>query len=153
MKIYLKITLTIFTVVLFSFIKSDDIIGHLPENNTYILDSIRQIRNSEIFPTLCSDLCYLKINNGYGVLSVRGRKYAKFTSGKLQNPIVKIFEGDTVNVFTLVGDNRISSENIGVRTFIGIPKDFDNEKTIYLLNATKSPELFLKSHLATNEEL
>ena len=87
------------------------------------------------------------------MLSVRGRKYSKFTSGKLQNPIVKIFEGDTVNVFTLVGDNQISSENIGVRTFIGISKDFDKVKTIYLLNSTKSPELFLKSHISTNEEL
>lgn len=147
----MKFNLLILSIIVSSIAFNQDSIGKLPNNNLYILDSIQQVRSPKNFEMTSSDN-YLQINEDYAVLSFTSRGKIENTSGKLSNPIVKIFDKDTVDVFTIISDNRLPGVVSGVRTFIGISRNYNTNHLIYLLNSPKQPEYFIKAHSASKKE-
>lgn len=129
----------------------DSSITNLPENCIYIIDSMQQIRSPKRYQ-MTSDINYLQIYDNYAVLTYTCRQKSTYTSGKLTNPIQKIFDTDTVNIFTLISDNRFPASVSGNRVFIGISKNFNVNHKLYLLNQPKQPEFYLISHIASKKE-
>ncbi len=130
------------------YLKEKEILGELPKDNIYILDSVKT--RPEHFPT--TGTSFMQISDDYAifVMNYRGTNYS--VSGKINNPLVKVYDGDTVDVFTMITDTRYNN-SAGERYFFGISKNFKKNGNLYILNQPKSPEYYINAHYATNEEI
>lgn len=122
-----------------------------PKNELYILDSIQEYRNIRLFKMDNPDY-YLYIHDGYVVLSFQIRGRYIFTSGKINKSSISIIDGDSVNTFLIITDNKFPESVLGRRFYFGTERDSKTKSTVYILNNRKQPEYSIKAHIATVEE-
>lgn len=130
----------------------DTLTAKLPGNAMFMIDSLRHFRNIELFPVNSRD-CFLQIFNDYAYLTYKSRLIGDFKAGTIHTPLVRIFENDTVDIFTIISDNRYPNSSFGQRTFIGVSRDFKNNGKMYLLNYQKQVEYIMKAHYATEDDM
>ncbi len=123
----------------------------LPKNELYILDSIKKYRDLRIFK-MDDPYYYLQIVDGYAVLSYQARSKGAFASGQIYSSSINLIEGDSVNTFTIVTDNKFPGSVSGKRIFIGILNNYNTNNTIFILNNRKQIEYIIKAHIASEEE-
>ncbi len=124
----------------------------LPGSELLIIDSLKHFRSPELFPVTVK-ASYLQIYKDYAYLTFASRLCSDFASGKIYNPMIREYEMDTLNVFTIITDNQYANSVSGRRVFIGISKDFDTNHNLYFLNQMKQVEYVAKAHYASEEEI